>query len=403
LIESGRPTMGPEKRVAAPSDDRLSGIRVLVLTSGHEALDGRVYAREAQSLHRMGADVTVVAKLTRGTPAGARVVPIAAPSSRLARFLVQPWRCLWAARHFRPDIVHFHDPEMLATLPLAKLWWPCSKFVYDVHEDFATLMLIREWFPKPFRPMVRALTDSVEKGLARLADGIVGVTPPLAEKFGHRHKTVVYNFVPEDFLVCASRAARRPRDREFDLLHLGTLSTRRALFLAEVLKTFHRLRPGARTMVVGASAAIENLLRDRIPTGCVLAGKAPYNEIPPLVGNARVGLDVHPWPDRHLEVALPVKVCEYMAAGCAVVASSMPVLDSLLRESGADGESLSLIRGGEPEEYARAAVRLIEAIDRGADPGGKLRVLAQHYMNFDSEAEKLAGLYLALIEKPCVA
>src|SRR5262244_305204 len=72
----------------------LSGVRVLVLTSGHEALDGRVYAREARSLHAMGADVTVVGKLTRGAPGEVPVLAIAPPSSRLARFLVQPWRCV---------------------------------------------------------------------------------------------------------------------------------------------------------------------------------------------------------------------------------------------------------------------------------------------------------------------
>ena len=33
------------------------------------------------------------------------------------------------------------------------------------------------------KPLVKKLTDTVEKGLALLADAIVGVTPPLAEKF----------------------------------------------------------------------------------------------------------------------------------------------------------------------------------------------------------------------------
>ena len=125
----------------------LAGIRVAVLTSGHDVLDGRVYGREAHSLHALGADVTVVGKLTRGTPRDVKVVVIPAETSRWMRFLAQPWRCLWAARHLKPDIVHFHDAEMLAVLPVAKLWWPRAKFVYDVHEDFANLMLIRDWLP----------------------------------------------------------------------------------------------------------------------------------------------------------------------------------------------------------------------------------------------------------------
>jgi glycosyltransferase involved in cell wall biosynthesis len=389
------------ERTVALSGAPLSGVRVLVLTSGHEALDARVYAREARSLHGMGADVTVVGKLTRGTPGEVPVLVIAPASSRLGRFLAQPWRCVWAARRLKPDIVHFHDAEMLAILPLAKLWWPRSKFVYDVHEDFANLMLTREWFPAWLRPTVRAVTEVLEKRFAGLADGIVGVTPPIAAKFRHRNKAVAYNFVSLDFFARAGEAAREPRKREFDLLHLGTLSSRRALFLVEVLKAFHRLRPGARSMIVGASAEIEGLLRTRIPPESVLVPPVPYDQIPALLGNARVGLDVHPWLGRHLEVALPVKVCEYMASACAVVSSTMPVLASVLKEADADGESISLIQGGEPRDYARAAVRLLEAIDGGGDPGRKLRALAERHMSFDSEAEKLAGLYLTLLRQPC--
>jgi len=120
-----------------------------------------------------------------------------------------------------------------------------------------------------------------------------------------------------------------------------------------------------------------------------------------LLGNARVGLDVHPWLGRHLEVALPVKVCEYMAAGCAVVSSSMPVLDQILNETKADAATIRTIKGGEPVDYAREAVRLVEAIEKGKDPGEKLREVALKHMLWEKEAVKIAQLYLRLVEKTC--
>ena len=273
--------------------------------------------------------------------------------------------------------------------------------MYDVHEDFANLMLVRDWFPEWARPAVRAATELLEKALAGLADGIVAVTPPLADKFRHRNKAVVYNFVPAEFFLRAAEAAKDPRTREFDLLHLGTLSSRRALFLADVLTELHRLRPGARSMIVGTTPEIERSLQGKLPPNCVVVGKTPFDQIPGLLGNARVGLDVHPWLGRHLEVALPVKVCEYMAAGCAVVTSTMPVLDAILKEAGADGQSVALIEGGEPADYARATLRFIEAIESGADPGGRLRAIAERHMSFETETRKLARLYLALLRRPC--
>ena len=379
----------------------LRGVRVLIVTSGHDVGDSRVYGREGRSMCSLGAAVTIVGKLERGRVENVTILTVPPAGSRLVRFLWQPWRCLWRARREKADIIHFHDAEMLATLPLARLWWFRSKFVYDVHEDFANLMLVRDWLPKVLRPAVRFATERLEKILARLASGIVGVTPPLTEKFTHPHRIVAYNFVPGEFFDRVAAASREPKRREFDLLHLGTLSSRRAVFLAETLTEFHRLRPTARSIVVGASPDILSLLKNRTPPGCTLLGKVPYSEIPRLLGNARIGLDVHPWSAPHLDVAIPVKVLEYMAAGCGVVTSSMPVLDRILNEAGTEAEAAVIIRAGAPADYALAAARMLEEIDHGANPGSILQQLARRRMNWDTESQELARFYLRLLGRAC--
>src|SRR5438445_7769910 len=118
---------------AQQSEQRmLAGIRALLITSGHRATDPRVYAREACGLADLGAEVAIAAMHDGSGPNRVRIIPLAPPSSRLARFLWQPWRCVWAARDERPHIVHFQDAEMLVALPLMKLLWFRSKFVYDV-------------------------------------------------------------------------------------------------------------------------------------------------------------------------------------------------------------------------------------------------------------------------------
>lgn len=403
-LVSTAPTLEADEVTVRRSDALcLKDVDVLVVTSGHEATDQRVYGKQAVSLNQFGANVTVVGSLEHPVPGNVPVLTVSKPGSRLTRFLWQPWRCLWAARKLHADIIHFHDPEMLLTLPIAKLWWRRTRFVYDVHEDFANLILIRDWLPAWVKPGVKMLTDTVEKGLALLADAIVGVTPPLAEKFPNKERIVAYNYIAQNFFGEAAKSSVQPHKREFDLVHLGTLNLRRARFLAEVLREFYHIHPGGRSLVIGVSPEIEKEMRERIPDGCTLLGRVSHEQIPGLLGNAKVGVDVHPWLGPHLKVAVPVKVCEYMAAGCAVVSSYMPVLSQILNEATVASEGIRIIDGGEPVDYARAAVQLVEAIDKGMDPGARLRKTALKHMVWEKEAIKIAQLYARLLGKPCVA
>ena len=381
----------------------LRQMNVVIMTSGHDVTDSRIYSKLACSIRDSEANVTVVGKLEGKNPGEVKVLSLAKPSSRLTRFLWQPWHCLLAARHIHADIIHFHDAEMLMTLPVAKVWWPRTKFVYDVHEDFANLMLIRDWLPLWAKPIVKVVTNVAEKGLALMADAIVGVTPPLADKFRNKEKIVAYNYVSRRFFDQAAKMAKEPQKREFDLVHLGTLTLRRANFLANTIQEFHRLRPKARSLVIGLLPETEKILHELVPDNCMLLGKTVHEEIPRLLGNTKIGLDVHPWLGAHLEVALPVKVCEYMAAGCGVVSSSMPVLDQLVGKVARDTEAIKLIDGGCPADYARAAINLIDSIENGADPGSQLRLWALAHMTWENEAVKIAQLYLRLQGKQACA
>jgi glycosyltransferase involved in cell wall biosynthesis len=380
----------------------LAGIEVLLMSSGHEVTDHRLYAKQALSLHRLGATVKLVGRLRTPQSTGdIPVIVVPSPSSRLVRFLWQPWRCLWAARHEDPHVVHFHDAEMLMILPVARGWWPRSRFVYDVHEDFANLIAIRDWLPSAVKRPVRMLVGIAEKSLAMFAHAIVGVTAPLADKFWNRRRAVAHNYVSRDFFERATVVSREPRAREYDVVHLGTLSRARAQFLADVLRELDAMKPNTRSLVIGVSPDIELLLRPVVPPGCTLVGPTPYDKVPAMLGNARVGINVHPALHPHLVVALPVKVCEYMAAGCGVVSSALPVLDHALSSAGIDSRHMTVISGGRPREYAVALASWLDAIAVGDDPGAELKTRAMASLTWEAEADGIARLYLGLLGRPC--
>lgn len=374
----------------------LDGVRVLIVTSGHDVSDHRVYDKLALSLQKMGAKTVIAGSSAFDFRGHVKIIKVPPPSGRLGRFLWQPWRCLWASRGFKADIVHFHDAEFLMTLPVMKLLWFKRKFVYDVHEDFANLILIRNWLPSALRGILCVLIDFFEKRLTLLADGVVGVTPPLTAKFGNRRKITAHNFVSGGFFDRAKLYSKAPRARRFDLVHLGTLSAKRAIFLADVIKEVHKLYPQAKVLVAGVLPDIMESLKSRIGAGnCLIIGKTPHHEIPRLLGNSKVAINVHPWPDPHLNVALPVKIGEYMASGCAVVTSSMPILKNIVRAA----HGIEFIETDNPGDYARAVIGGLEKIKKREDPGGRLREFALRNMLWEKEALKIARLYSGLLSR----
>ncbi|GJQ22983.1 MAG: glycosyltransferase [Planctomycetia bacterium] len=378
----------------------LNGVQVIILTTGHHATDHRIYDKEACGLSALGASVTIIGnhpdkKLPTNN---IKIVNIPAPGNRIQRFLQQSWHCWRISSQYKADILHIQDAELLQIIPWIRLKRPHVKIVYDVHEDFANLMKIRSYLPKFLKPLVAMIVNKMEKGLARFVHGIVGVTQPLTDRFSNRHRIAVYNFPSQRFYDYARSVCKPITEREYDLIHLGTLSDQRALFLVDTLQKLHRQRIGTRTLITGVHEHIFNKIRALLPSGCELECQIPYDQVPLRLGNARVGLDVHPFRTANLEVAVPVKIFEYMACGCGVVTSKMPVLNDLLVTDSINSKDIISINGGTPEMYATAIINMLDRINNGDDVGKRLQKAAQQKYVWEREAEKLANFYLKLLK-----
>jgi hypothetical protein len=72
------------------------------------------------------------------------------------------------------------------------------------------------------------------------------------------------------------------------------------------------------------------------------------------------------------------------------------VLDQLIGSLARNAEAMNLIHGGSPADYARAVIDLIQSIEKGADPGSRLRQWALTHMTWEIEAAKIAQLYVRL-------
>jgi glycosyltransferase involved in cell wall biosynthesis len=369
---------------------------VTVISTGHQATDHRIFDKEARTLAAAGFDVCVIA----AHPAeerrdGVEIVPLGAPGGRLDRFLLRPWRALRLIRRRRGDVVHIHDAELLQICPPLRLLGR-PVVVYDVHEDFANLMRRRDWLPGPVRALVQAAVKASESLLARSVDAIVAATATLAGNFPHQRRIALYNLPSRAFVDRARRDAPAPSARSVDVLHVGVLSEERLRFLVTVLRALLERRPATSVRVVGLPPSQAEALRDALRSDALdLRGRVPYDDMPGLVADCRVGVNVHPILYPHLRVAVPVKVFEYMAAGCGVVTSWLPELHGLLTAE--TKAQISTLRDADPADYADAIAAWLDDPERLDAASEHLKAAARDVYSWDSQSPKLIGLYEDLL------
>lgn len=375
---------------------QASAIEVVLVSSGHSALDHRVFDKEAVTLAKYFPRVRVVA--THGGDDRRGMVAITglpASKSRLDRFFLRPLRCLLAARGSGTRVLILHDAELLWWVPIVKLFtgW---RVIYDVHEDFSQLMLRRDWIPSPLRPSVSRGLEWLEKGCSRFCDGVIGVTDVLVDRFGHQRRIALYNLPSFAFIEEAGMQSRPLPERLYDLVHLGTLSRERLEFLKAVLASLFAKKPDARVLLIGISGEHEKLLRADFPAEqLTIIGKVKYQDVSPLLGDCRIGINIHPVLYPHLRCAVPVKVFEYMAAGCNVVTSFLPELHRLLGNEGTD--HVRTVYAADAERFADEVLRLLENPQVMEGHQQALMRLVRAQWNWESTEEKLVEFVLKVI------
>ncbi len=371
---------------------------IVLLSSGHSALDQRVFAKEAVSLARVFPNVRVVAPYNNDTERdGVRVTALKPYSNRLQRFLFRPLQAFWCARGVGKRLLILHDAELLWWAPLVRALtgW---RIIYDVHENFPELLLSRTWIPAPLREQISHAVDVVEKSFSRRCDGLTGATEVLMGYFTHPRRAALYNLPDAGFVAACFEHQQPLPKRGYDVMHLGTLAEEGRLgFLVTVLEGLFAARPTARALVIGVRPDQEAALRSAFPPErLTVHGKIPYDDVPVLLGDCRVGLNVQPTLLPHLRCAVPVKVFEYMAGGCNVVTHYMPELHRLLGKEG--GARVRTVYSATPAAFTEALLGLLD--DTAAQERNRtaLRALVETRFTWEHEAEKLAGMVADIMQ-----
>ncbi len=372
-------------------------MRVCHITSLHPPLDVRIFHKECRTLTKAGYDVTLLAQADWRERAvnGIRIIGLPRITKRYQRPRV--WRhIVQEVNRLQPDLVHFHDPELLLVAPLLRP----ARLIYDCQEPFAETVLVRRWIPRLLRYPTGRLVAFLEPLLARRTDAVVVTEDSHIDRFreGNRPRLergrpiiVLYNYP----LLSSLDFVRRSNGRT--LLHVGILSEGRgSTTMIEAMSLLVRRMAGARLILVGSfdspedEVEVRRLIADHgLERAVELVGWVPFSDLPRWFAQADVGLV--PWrsAEEFPPQIIPTKLFEYMGSRLPIVASNRPEIARFMERL----DCGLLVEPGDSQGFAEAIEYLLTHPAAAKEMGERGRRAVEETYHWGSEGEKLLALY----------
>lgn len=395
-------------------------MKVLMLVLAYYENDARV-RRYAESLAKDGSRVEVIALRAPGKPAREmlegveiRRVPMARRRGGLIQTLLEYlffffWATIWVSRSTlreRPDVVHVHNmPDFLifaALLPRLR----GAKIVLDAHDLMPEVFASKTGLPVdhsailPFR-----LQERISHGVAHRVIYATEIFRSLAIERGsvrEPRSIAVMNVADTQLFDDRKHPWSGPENPgEFRILYLGTITHRHGVDqIVRVLPLVQERIPGVRLVIHPRLAAGEGKplvelqelaaelgVGDRVR----IERSLTLEEVPEIMSHASVGAFT-PHQDVHIDMALSLKIPEYVAMGLPIVTVRTSIMQSLFRP----GECL-YFDDGDLDAFARHLVFLYEnPAEARAMAARAKRFLAEHswqieYARYAAMLRELTG------------
>ena len=393
-----------------------------MISSLHGLYDDRIYWKEAISLQRNGYQVVHVGTgpddLDFITEHGIRLIQI-----RKKRYFRNPYldilfrkltlksgiyeKMFRICSALRADIYHYHDIQVNRIARKLKRLPHAPRLIYDVHEDFADLLLSQ--YPKPglVRSLMRvycAWLNRWESAHASACDYVITAVEHLYEKFhvlaGNQKAEIIYNYT-----TLLPDALKSQENKKYDAIYCGQINKfRGAMQIAEAVSLTKKVLPAIRVLLLGPvpDPRFKTLLSDFIEQkglkeNVILYGEVPYGDIGSFYQDSRIGLGIF-MPVSIFYYGLQIKTFEYMAYGLPVICSNFGTISRIVRETctGILVDPLS------PKETSDAMIKLLTDRDTYNTFSRNGVQAVKNTFNWRTEERKLLRIYQNLLDLPAI-
>ncbi len=377
-------------------EDVMNKLQMVHLSTAHPRNDTRIFIKQVQTLFAaLAEDVCLVVADGLGEsrkPNQPAVFDLGKlPAGRFKRAMVGNFRAFMFFRRNRPQLVHFHDPELIPLGLLLRMRG--SQVIYDVHEDVPRQTMNKYWIPVIFRWPVARVIAAMEWLAGKTFNGIVPATPTIAARFPMGKTVLVQNFPIQSELVLADRLPYAERSQKF--AYVGGISDiRGGKEMVQALEHMDDL-PEVRLEMAGDISPewfAAELYKLTGWTKVSHRGNLGRQDVARLLGSARAGLVLFlPLPN-HVD-AQPNKMFEYMSAGLPIIASDFPLWRQIVAGTGCG----LLVNPLDPSAIARSLCWVLDHPVEAEAMGRNGQEAVHKIYNWEREATQLVGLYKKLL------
>jgi glycosyltransferase involved in cell wall biosynthesis len=374
---------------------RKKAAHICHMTSVHPARDIRIFKKECLSLVKAGYCVSFITPEEKNEiRKNISLIGIStAKRGHLFRLTVAGWKVFQAGLKMNADIYHFHDPELLLTGLLLRLFTK-KKIIYDVHEDYSLSIQTKSWLPLWIRKPLSWLFKHFENFSVKHFHSVISATPTIAKRFDsiNTNSIIVQNFpLLEEF----SQKEVEWQQRYNAIIYVGVIHPFRGI--KEMINALEIVQKVVDAKLILAGSFYPESLKEEVESQSgwkhvEYKGVVSHKELATLLAQVKAGLVlIHPIP--RYKTSYPTKLFEYMAAGIPVVASDFKLWRKIIEGAGCG----FLIDPLNPKAIADSIIYLLEHPKEAEEMGKRGIKAVEEKFNWSKEEEKLLQLYRDLL------
>ena len=374
--------------------------RILFFTTVHKIDDVRIFYKEILSVHKKFPKVNYIVPCglkVRFYKSEINIEPLPFPKNEIDRIFRLQLLSFFKIIKLRPDIIHFHDPELLFLVWFIQKLIHC-KVIYDVHENIVASFDDKTYLPKIFKSILKKYFSRIEKYLIKSFNSVI-----LAEESYQKY----YNDKTVTILNYPILAKIDTKNIDFsdtlNFVYCGQITELRGinniLEIFLILKRKYNL--DVHLHLIGnyypknlEQYVFEYCSNNGIAEYVTQYGWLNMEEVCKLLQKMQIGFSILAPINNHLN-SLPTKILEYMMFGLPVIVSDFKIYDKYVTSPNT-GIKVDYSNNEDSAGKIHELIKNHKSLSIMSTNGIKK---VKDEWNWQTEEKKLLDLYSKLLDK----